>query len=206
MFTGRKSAVAIIILIVVLIAFMLTASVVSALRAPHSVPEFAHAGPTLESVKSLSSLVTTRTTLADAITSEITGFSGSMSAVLVIRGDALIAIDMQRARITAQDTGTKQLVLTLPQPEVIQARVDLQRTRVFAMERHGFWKLMRLDDVVRQLVDTGMREAQQTIEKAANQPEIMAAAREHAQQVLAAFASSAGWQLEIRWSVPPEKP
>ena len=202
----RKFAVTIVILIVVLIVLILAASVLSALRAAHATPEFTHAGPTLESVRSLSSLVTTKTTLADAITSEISGVSGSMSAVLMIRGDALIGVDMQQARISAQDPSSKTLVLILPQPTVIQARVDHQRTRVFALERHGFWKLMRLDDVTRQLLDTGMREAQQTIERAAGDEAILATAREHAQQVLSAFASSLGWQLTVRWDVPSDKP
>lgn len=205
MSTFRKFAVAIMALIVVMIAVMLAGSVLSALRAPHADPEFFHAGPTLESVRALSSLVTTKTTLADAIVSQINGFTGSMSAVLVIRGDALIGIDMEQARISDKDDNTRSLVLILPQPTVIQARVDHERTRVFALDRHGFWRLMRLDDVTRQLVDQGMREAQQTIEKAASEPATMATAREHAQQVLAAFANSAGWQLEIRWEVPPEK-
>ena len=204
MSTFRKFAVAIMALIVVLIAFMLATSVLWALRAPQNAPEFSHAGPTLESVRALSSLVTTKMTLADAIISQISGFTGSMSAVLVIRGDALIGIDMQQARISDQDDSARSLVLILPQPAVIQARVDHQRTRVFALDRHGFWMLMRLDDVTRQLVDQGMREAQQTIEKAASEPANLARAREHAQQVLAAFASSAGWQLGIRWEVPPE--
>ena len=204
MSTFRKFAVAIIGLIVVLIAVMLATSVLWALRAPHADPEFSHAGPTLESVQALSSLVTTKTTLADAIVSQISGYTGSMSAVLVIRGDALIGIDMEQARISDKDDNTRSLVLILPQPAVIQARVDHERTRVFALDRHGFWKLMRLDDVTKQLVDQGMREAQQTIENAASESATMATAREHAQQVLAAFANSAGWQLEIRWEVPPE--
>ena len=204
MSTFRKFAVAIMALIVVLIVLVVAGSVFSALRAPHADPEFSHAGPTLESVRALSSLVTTKMTLADAIISQISGFTGSMSAVLVIRGDALIGIDMQQARISDKDDNTRSLVLILPQPAVIQARVDHQRTRVFALDRHGFWMLMRLDDVTKQLVDQGMREAQQTIEKAASEPANMATAREHAQQVLAAFANSAGWQLEIRWEVPPE--
>ena len=45
---------------VVMIAVMLAGSVLSALRAPHADPEFFHAGPTLESVRALSSLVTTK--------------------------------------------------------------------------------------------------------------------------------------------------
>jgi len=195
-----------LILITVLAIGILAGTVWSGLRAGESAPAFEHAGPTLQQVRSLASLVTTRVTLADAITSEIKGMGGSMSAVLVIRGDAEIAFDLQQARFSEIDSPGKRLILALPPPRVVQARVDHDHTKLFAVQRHGLWMLMRLDDVTRQLVDTSLREAQQTIERAAGDEAILATAREHAQQVLTAFASSLSWQLTIRWDVPTEKP
>jgi hypothetical protein len=60
MFHVRRFAAAVLILIVVLAVLVLMGSVRSALWAPQTTPDVTHAGPTLEAVRSLASLVTTR--------------------------------------------------------------------------------------------------------------------------------------------------
>ena len=195
-----------LIIIIGLSIWVVAGTVWSALQPHHAVPVTEHAGMTIQRVRALAALVTTRVTLVDAITTEITGFGGSMSAILVIRGDAEIAFDLEQARFTEIDPHARQATLALPPPKVVQARVDHEHTTLRGVERHGLWMLMRLDGVHQQLVDSGLREAQQAVEKGANDPAIMVTAREHARQVLEAFANSAGWQLTIRWDVPPEKP
>ena len=195
-----------LILIVGLAIWVLAGTVWSAIQPHHAVPVTEHAGLTIQQVRALASLVTTRVTLVDVITTEIAGVGGSMSAILVIRGDAEIAFDLEQARFTQIDLPGRQATLALPPPKVVQARVDHEHTTLRGVQRHGLWMLMRLDGVHQQLVDSGLREAQQAIEKGANDQAIMATARQHARQVLEAFANSAGWQLTIRWDVPPEKP
>lgn len=167
-------------------------------------PVIGHAGPTLEQIQALAALVTTRVTVTDTLTPQITGWTGGMAAVIVVRGDALLAVDLQQARITRSDAATRSFTLSLPEPQVLEARVDHDHSRIFAVQRQGFWRLMRLDALTRELLDQGMREAQQTIARAAGDPTLLARVREHAAQVLSTFAHSTGWQLSIQWGVPAE--
>jgi len=44
------------------------------------------------------------------------------------QGDALIAVDLSRARIVEKDEGAKKATVVLPQPVVLQSRVDHTRT------------------------------------------------------------------------------
>ena len=62
-----------------------------------------------------------------------TGLGGR--GVFQISGDALIAVNLSRASIPSKDNETREAVICLPQPEVLQARVDHTRTRTWEVRR-----------------------------------------------------------------------
>jgi hypothetical protein len=55
--------------------------------------------------------------------------------VFQISGDALIAVNLSRASIPSKDNETREAVICLPQPEVLQARVDHTRTRTWEVRK-----------------------------------------------------------------------
>jgi hypothetical protein len=53
----------------------------------------------------------------------------------LIRGDSLIAVNLSQAAIVEKDNATKRATIDLPPKELLQARVDHERTRTWAADR-----------------------------------------------------------------------
>ena len=88
-------------------------------------------GPTVEKLERLSQLVTTRIQIADILVAEGQGCRGSW----LIKGDALLAVNLGQAKITDKHEDTRQATIVLPEPQVLQPRVDHSRTRTWSVER-----------------------------------------------------------------------
>ena len=86
-------------------------------------------GPTIEKLERLSQLVTTRVQVADILVAEGQGCRGSW----LIKGDALLSVNLGQAKITDKHEDTKQATIILPEPQVLPPRVDHSRTRT------GLW-------------------------------------------------------------------
>ena len=85
------------------------------------------AGPTIERLERLSHLVTSRVQIADVLVGTGDGCRGAW----LIRGDALLSVNLSQAAITEKDEATKRATIRLPQPEILQARVDHERTKTW---------------------------------------------------------------------------
>ena len=77
-------------------------------------------GPTIERLEKLSQLLVSRVHIADVLV----GVSDDSKGAFLIRGDALIGLDLSKAVITEKDDSARRATLLLPQPRVILARVD----------------------------------------------------------------------------------
>src|SRR4051812_28385859 len=70
-------------------------------RGPHAAT--AAAGLTVERVRALSELTTLKVEVADAVVTELRGYTGGDKAVLVVKGDFVLAADLSAARFEAVD-------------------------------------------------------------------------------------------------------
>ena len=70
--------------------------------------------PTIEQIQQLSSLVTLRVEVADVLESSITGYTGGVKAVLVVKGDLLLGVDLSQAKLEKVDLVARTAVLVLP--------------------------------------------------------------------------------------------
>jgi hypothetical protein len=159
-----------------------------------------HTGPTIEQVQALASLVTQRVTVVDAQETTLAGHLGSAKAALLVRGDFLIAVDLNQARLELVDHATRTATLILPQPHVDQPRVDHDRTRLVAISQTGLWTLTPGDgrtDV--HIINQAYRDAQRFVGQACADPSLLAKARQQAQEVLGTFFGAMGWTVSIRW-------
>lgn len=166
---------------------------------PATVSNIDHTGPTIEQIRGWASLVTTRVSVADVVTAEVSGFGGSITAVLVIKGDARIAIDLDQAVLERVNATDRSVLLVLPQPCCESASVDHDRSRIFAVQRHGLWLLMRRDEASQQAVDAAFASAQQAIVRAGDAPAVIAKARQHAEEIIGHLLGQTGWSAQIRW-------
>src|SRR5437763_2793542 len=94
---------------------------------------------TLERIQTLSVLTTLRVEVADARVTEIAGYTGSIKAVLVIRGEVDIGVDLSKARFEAIDESARSATLSLPTPSLQSAQLDQQRTKLVGVWPTGVW-------------------------------------------------------------------
>jgi hypothetical protein len=149
-------------------------------------------GPTVERLERLAHLVTMRVYIADVLTGEGQGCRGAW----LIKGDALIGIDLSQTRIVEKDEQSHRATVCLPSPRVLQSRVDHEKTRTWEVRRTT-WVPWNAD--ADQLRDSVMREAQKLVAAAAASTENVDQAKANAETMLRAFYREMGWQVQITW-------
>jgi hypothetical protein len=149
----------------------------------------------LSRITELAELVTLRVPVSTVITSEIAGYTGSVSCVIVVNGDVELGVDLEQARFEDVDPESRTATLVLPEPKTRAARLDHIRTHVYSLDRHGLWWCVVSDEPGRRVVNLGMTEAQNTIEAAARDAGLIGEARERAEQVLRSAFKAIGWEV-----------
>jgi hypothetical protein len=149
-------------------------------------------GPTVTQIESLTELVTTRISISDVLVAEGEGYRGSW----IIKGDGLIAIDLSRAKVADVDSKTRTARVTLPQPRVLSARVDHERSKTWSVEKTTWLPWAGNADAIR---DQAMFHAQELVKVAAGSKDNIAQARYTAEKVLQSFYRMADWQVVIDW-------
>ena len=155
--------------------------------------------PTLDQIQALSELVTTRISVHDVVETQIKGFTGSIRAVLVVRGDFLLGIDLSQARLEQVDPVRRSAVLVLPDPRVQSPRLDHEKSRLYALDEQGLWRIVPGREADRAVMDRLMREAQGRIARSGADSRVLEQSRQQAQRVIGDFARMRGWTIHLRW-------
>ncbi len=167
-------------------------------------PSGVTSAPSVEQLRPLAALMTHRVIVVDAVTSVISGHTGEVRAAVVLRGDAILSVDLMQARIEEGDPNERTAVIVLPPPHVLSARVDHEATRIFNVEASGLWSLVPSDEVRAVIIDQAMRVAQQAVMKAASEPLVMDEARTRAEALISAFfRDSLNWSVTVCWADVP---
>ena len=158
------------------------------------------AGLTIEQVQALSCLVTTRVEVADVQETRLDGYTGSVKAALLLRGDFLLGVDLSQAKFESVNETARTATLILPQPQVTSPRLDHERTRVFAVLQTGLWQIaLGGGQTSGEVVDRAYRDTQRFVAAAADDPAMIGRSRQQAESVLAAFFKATGWKVSVRW-------
>src|SRR5438552_1632598 len=88
-------------------------------------------GPTITHLESMAELVSLKVHVADVLVGQTDAYRGSW----LIKGDALLAIDLGKAKIEDTDKTIRRARVLLPLPRVLTARVDHDRTRTWNVEK-----------------------------------------------------------------------
>ena len=156
---------------------------------------------TLEKLQALSELVTVRAEIADVQETKLAGYTGSLKAAVLVRGELFVGVDLSQAQFENKDEIQHTAVLRLPQPHVISAKLDMNRTKVFGIASHGLWWFVPGgSDADAVVVNHAYREAQQAMDGAQLTPELARQARRQSEKVLGEFGKSGGWELEVKWT------
>lgn len=140
--------------------------------------------PSVEQLKPLAGLMTHRVVVVDVVIVGIGGYTGSLRASVIVRGDALLSVDLTKARIEQVDHEAQSLVLILPRPHVVSARVDHEHSHIFSIEASGLWAMVPSDDGRAEVIDQAMRQAQRAVLKAASEPVVIEEARARAEALV----------------------
>ena len=149
-------------------------------------------GPTVEKLQKLSHVLTLRVQIADVLIAEGQGCRGSW----LIKGDALLAVNLSQAKITDKQEDARQATLILPEPQVFQPRVDHSRTRTWSVERVAWLPWHADQDALR---DAVYAEAQKLVEHTATSAENIQTAKLTAETVLKGLYSEVGWNVAVKW-------
>lgn len=149
-------------------------------------------GPTIEKLERLAQLLSLRVQVADILVATGQGCRGSW----LIKGDAALAVDLSQAKIAEKSEDTKQATIILPEPAVLQPRVDHSRTRTWSVERVAWLPWNADQDALR---DAVYAEAQRLVEHTAVSPENIQAAKRAAETALKAIYAEVGWTLVVKW-------
>jgi hypothetical protein len=185
--------------LILLIAVLTVAAVIFVPRrwqTSASSPVIVSQGPTVEKLQRLSHLVTTKVLVADVLVGEGEGHVGAW----LIKGDALLGVDLSRAKIVVKDDTTKHATIQLPTPELLTSRVDHQRTQTWQVRKTAWMPWSGDGDKLR---DQVMREAQKLIAQAAGSREYIDQSKSAAEAIIAAFYSEVGWSVDVRWATEP---
>lgn len=158
---------------------------------------------TIQQIQSLSALVTARVQVADVLLVDENGLTGGMHVAAVIKGDYLIEIDLAQARFERLDAVHHTALLDLPEPRVLDPRVDLERSRLFALRSSGLWAILPGDSDYTALVNQTYQKAQRRIASASHDATALVQARTQAEAVLTGFGKALGWEIRVRWNSPP---
>lgn len=152
--------------------------------------------PTIEKLEKIGHLVSLRVSIADVMVAEADRYKGSW----VIKGDALIGVDMRQAKVAITDESKKQANISLPLPHVISARVDHNRTLTWSVESNSWINYIPgTSGSPDRLRDKAMKAAQEIIEKTARLPAYISEAQKRTEVLVKGFYEEFGWQIEIVW-------
>lgn len=149
-------------------------------------------GPSIERLQRLSQLVTLKVTISDVLIGESEGCRGSW----LIRGDALLGIDLAQANIIDRDDAARRATLLLPAPIVLHPRVDHRRTKTWQVRRMAWLPWNADEDRLR---DAVMQQAQELVTHAAGSAENFSQAQAAAESAITTFFSEVGWQVKVTW-------
>ncbi|MEZ6190030.1 MAG: DUF4230 domain-containing protein [Phycisphaerales bacterium] len=154
----------------------------------------------LSRITELAELVTLRVPVSTVITTELSGYTGSISCVVVVHGEVELGVDLEQARFEDVDPEARTAPLVLPPPTVHAARLNHERTRVYSLDRHGLWWLYISDEPGRRVVNRGMQQAQAVVEAAGQDAILLNQAREQAERILREAFKTIGWDPQLEWA------
>ncbi|MFB3891281.1 MAG: DUF4230 domain-containing protein [Phycisphaerae bacterium] len=157
--------------------------------------------PTVVKLEKLNELVTAKVYVGDVLlitpeTDQERSILGNGKGYILLRGDALIGIDLKNAKVTARDAQKKTITLMLPAPRVLQPRVDHAKTRE-QFEVTGIRSTA--DPGIAALRKSRYERAQEIVARTAGDADNISLAKAQAEAALDGVYSSVGWQLNVTW-------
>lgn len=180
---------------ILLLAFAVVATAIVLHSTTSDIPAVRDHGPRIEQIRRIARLAVQRVEVSDVIE----GRNAGAEALVIVHGDADLAIDCDALRVLERDAAARTLTLSAPLPRVERARVDHQRTRVYRIQKVGLAAWNPLADPRPPLLEDCMRAAQLAVDAAAHRGEFVESAKLQAESLLVRFIHELGWTAKVTW-------
>ncbi len=154
---------------------------------------FRSMAPTVTQLERISEVAATRVHVTDILLAEGEGYRGSW----LIKGDALLSLDVSQAKIVDVNTAARTATIRLPQPRVVSARVDHDKTQIWSVEKTTWLPWKWGDQGL--LRDAAMRHAQQLIESSVGKEHHLALARLQTELLIYRMYDRLDWKMNVEW-------
>lgn len=129
---------------------------------------------------------------------------GGTKVLLVARGDCLVGTDFRLAKYQAVNPSSKSVVLLLPTPKPISARVSHAPRQnggsyFYAITGTGIEPIIPGSSNRTKAINAALGKAQQEIERVCGNAEVLATAKRNAEIVLLPAFSASGWKVKVQW-------
>jgi hypothetical protein len=152
-------------------------------------------GPRIEDVRKLATLAVLRVQVASVIEGHTAGATGAV----LVKGDADVAVNLDRIELAERDEERRTATLRLPQPTPERPRVDHERTKVYELRKTGLAAINPFADPRSDLLEDAMRAAQAEVERSVSDPAFIEQARLQAEMLLHSFYAQLGWDVRVVW-------
>jgi hypothetical protein len=149
-------------------------------------------GPTITQLQSLGELVVLKISVSDVLQAEGKGYKGAW----LIKGDALMAIDLRKATFQNADQTSRRLTVVLPQPKLIQPRVDHEKTKTWEVSKTTWVPFGGNPDALR---DETMLQAQKLVNHACGKEDIVEQARYNTKLLISHMYRFIDWEVDVLW-------
>ena len=123
-------------------------------------------GITLEQIEPLGELVMLHVDVSDVIVTDLHGYTGGVTAALLVKGDLFLGTDLSRAHFDLIEVQHHTALLILTPPRVVTSRIDHDHSRIVALWRHGLWDCVPGERPEEAAIERGYAEAQHAVANA----------------------------------------
>ena len=150
-------------------------------------------GPTLSHLERIGELASARIHVTDILMADGEGFRGAW----LIKGDALLACDVSRAKILNLNPAARTATLRLPPLRVTSARVDHTKTKTWSVEKKTWLPWAGGNQSV--FRDAAMHHAQQLIETTASSSQHLEPSKAQAELLIGRMYELMDWKVTVDW-------
>ena len=150
-------------------------------------------GPTVSHLERIGELASARIHVTDILMADGEGFRGAW----LIKGDALLACDVSRAKILNLNPAARTATLRLPPLRVTSARVDHTKTKRWSIEKKTWLPWTGGNQSV--FRDAAMHHAQQLIETTASSSQHLEPSRAQAELLIGRMYELMDWKVSVEW-------
>lgn len=153
---------------------------------------------TLDELQRLSTLTCLSVPWEQMIESRIDGYVGGVRCLLLARGEITVGSDLSQAELTVNES-QKLITITLPQPMIASAKIDMATTRILAVTRRGLWHTIMSEAGEAAVIAAALVQAEAALREQTLTETIVADARRQTESVLVGLVAATDWQVITRW-------